>query len=881
MWRRTPFGPLPPLLGFSLGALTFHLQGRLWPPAVLWALALAGAGLLLLGSGLGAALAKVRWPAAGTVPSHVVGLPAWERRLHTGFLAAVLFGLCWAGLQAARGVDSRLDPALEGRPLRLHGWVSAMPSRFEQGWRYRFWVQACEDPDCPVGQTLRLNAYAQQGRSAGPPAPLAALPVGRPICLSARLKRPLAPLNPDAFDAELRALEEGVVAIGSLRATVPCPQTAWPLQASAWEQVPARLLTGIEWLRTRLRDRLVRSLSTPSLRAADRLAKRQGRAGEEAREEQEPVFERLRPVAAATLVALVVGEQNAIPGRWWTIFNLTGVGHLMSISGLHITLFAGLMLAALKALCQVRIVARALHRLRLSPVRLRWSLAVAAALGYSLIAGWGIPAQRTCWMLTAAAWSLNSGRSKRLSRVLALAAFMVTLLDPWAPMAPGFWLSFAAVAALVWFGGREQLQRGAAWREAVRAQVAATLALAPMGALFFGAFSVVGPLANAWAIPFVSALLTPYVLGCALLCLVLPTLASWLLLPALWATAWMLHVLEWMSTWPMAAWPLARPSGVTLVLASLACVALLAPMPLRGRPLFALGIVPLLSTPGEHPRPGELWLSAFDVGQGMAVLIESDGRRLLYDAGPSHGSDSEAATRIILPYLRSRGIDHVDALVVSHLDKDHSGGALEVTRKLHPDWIASSVERPFLEREHLPCREGQQWQWGQGAYRFLHPPEVNTTAVRSSTNARSCVLVLQHPLVSLMLPGDLEKAQEKRLLETYGSGSLRADVLLAPHHGSASSSSAAFLDAVAPRWAIFQVGYRNRFRHPNDQVLLRYQARSVEVLRSDHHGFIQMRFAPGRDPQVIRWRLRDPPYWRLPGRPQAGGDPSAGLTGKG
>jgi competence protein ComEC len=500
-------------------------------------------------------------------------------------------------------------------------------------------------------------------------------------------------------------------------------------------------------------------------------------------------------------------------------------------------------------------------------------------------------------MLAAAAWALNTGRSKRMSQVLALAAAVVTVMDPWAPMAAGFWLSFAAVAALVWCGAREYFSPQPWYQSAIRSQVAATIALAPMGAMFFGSFSLVGPLANAFAIPFVSSLLTPFVLCTGLLSTFWSSAASVLLYPAILSTRWMLQVLEWMAGFSWAGMTLMRPNGFVLIVASLACIGLLSPFSSKRRELrieggrpnrldsrpattvldrlrfqllsprlaYALGLVTLISAPLERPRAGELWLTSFDVGQGMAILIETDHGRLLYDAGPSYGSESEAGSRIIIPYLRARGFDSIDALVVSHLDSDHSGGAKEVAKKLAPHWVSSSLSEhaSLFGRKHIPCREGQAWQWGDAQWRFLHPGEINTTAVKSKTNAKSCVLHLKHPAASLLLPGDLEAAQERRLVSQYGFEGLKSRVLVAPHHGSASSSSAAFLEAVGPEWAIFQVGYRNRFKHPSHKVLPRYEELGVQILRSDHHGAIQMRFKVGQEPIIRRFRQDDPPYWRM------------------
>jgi competence protein ComEC len=810
-----------PLLSVPLAAFCFQANGELMAT---WAV--VGLVLVVLSALAGAALWRNHsWPKL---------LCLW---LAYGGLSALN-----ADGQAKQALELRLAPEVEGEVLLVKGFVNAMPLHGEQGIRYRFWVSACQGQACPLARTLRLSQYAGFGKNRD--LSLAEFPSDRDLCLQVKLKRPVSTLNPYAFDAELRALEEGIAATGGIRAVLDCGPltTRFTAHASLAEQVMPRLLATVERARARLRDSLRRALE---LASSDR--------------------DRLSLAAKATIVALVVGEQSAISNAWWTIFNQTGVGHLMSISGLHITLFAALTLGALRLLFRVKRVFAVLLCLRIAPSTFSWLLAVMAAFSYSLISGWGIPAQRTCWMLAAAAWGLSCGRSKRMSKVLALGAALVTVLDPWAPMAAGFWLSFGAVAALVWCGARDDSRPQPWYRSALRTQSAATLSLAPLGAMFFGSFSMVGPLANAFAIPFVSSLLTPYVLITSLLSTLWSAAAGWVLVPAVWSTRWMLIALESLANLPWSTLTLARPSGFGLLVASLACAGLLSPMgKARVKALYGLGLLPLMTIPVETPQEDELWLTAFDVGQGMAVLIETSTRRLMYDAGPSYGSESEAGSRIILPYLRARGISSIDAMVISHADNDHSGGARELAGKLKPAWTASSLtdSERLYQRRHYPCVEGQRWVWGNAQWEFLHPALNNVTAVKSTTNARSCVLQLRHPAVTVLLPGDLEAAQEKRLVAQYGE-LLQSQVLLAPHHGSASSSSEAFLKAVKPTWAIFQVGYRNRFRHPSSKVLPRYEALGTGILRSDRDGAIHLRFKSGRPPEVRRIRMEQPPYWRI------------------
>jgi len=606
----------------------------------------------------------------------------------------------------------------------------------------------------------------------------------------------------------------------------------------------------------------------------------------------------------------VVGDQAAIEPAWWERFNRTGVGHLMSISGLHITMLAGL------AVWTVRRLWRLLPGLPrrggswqplaawLTAPHASWVGGMLVAFGYAGLAGWGLPAQRTCWMLAAAGLALLSGRARSVRDILCTAAAVVCVLDPWAPMAAGFWLSFAAVAAIVWHGAR--VRPGAAqtageprraWgpraksmlAEAGRSQVAATVSLLPLGALFFSSVSLVGPLANAVAIPLVSGLVTPLALAGALLALLPLPLGGYVLGLAALATEGLLALLRWCDAFSWAAVVLPAPSPAALALAVLACAVLLAPWPVPGRAWAAGGLLPLLLAPVAAPRPGELWITALDVGQGMAVLVETPQGRLLYDTGPAWSADSDAGQRLIGPYLRSRGIDRLQLMVVSHPDSDHAGGALSLLRQLHVERLASSLpaDHPVVAAaaRHEPCRLGGAWHWGDTAFAWLHPSDLEPPVKRGADNATSCVLRIVSPAGSVLLAGDIEAAQEARILRRSPAHDLRADVLLAPHHGSATSSSEPWLAAVAPRWALFQVGYRNRFGHPAARVLQRYHDAGIEVLRTDRDGAVSMRLAAGKAPRIVRERLDDAPYWRLrvdppPGGWQPGRAEAAGAAGR-
>ncbi|MBK8767206.1 MAG: DNA internalization-related competence protein ComEC/Rec2 [Burkholderiaceae bacterium] len=798
------------------------------------------------------------WPRAAVRLSSRRTAAAWLFGAAVVFLAA-----SHAVLRAHAALAERLPPALEGVDLVVTGVIDEMPTPAQYGWRTRLRIESCEPGTqaCPGPILIRLNWpagpwAASRGAPDRPANRDGAAPfrAGERWRLTVRLRRPLAPQNPGLFDGELRALEDGIAAHGSVRDGIRT--TVRPTRIDAFD---GRVRSVLEGLRTDLRDAMVRALPDSAA-----------------------------PVRGV-LVALVVGDQSAIPGASWAQFNRTGVGHLMSISGLHITMLAAMAVWGVRRLWRGRLIG-----LMAAP-RAAWLGGLCVAFGYSALAGWGLPAQRTCWMLAAGGLALLSGRSRAAVPVLCSAAAVVCLFDPWAPTAIGFWLSFGAVAAIFWHGSRlsphsppepvvpapavpppawhERLRvRLLPWLAAAgRTQLAATLAMLPLGVLFFSSVSLVGPLANALAIPVVSGLVTPLALVGASGALGWPSAGAWLLRAAAWLTDGLLAILSWGDGLAWAALGLPSPSAAAAVLAVLACALLLAPWPVPGRAWAGAGLLPLLLGPVRSPAPDALWLTVLDVGQGMAVLVETAQGRLLYDTGPAYGEDSDAGARVLLPYLRSRGIDRLQALVVSHRDTDHAGGALSLMGQMPLDWLASSLApgHPIVlaAPRHHACRLGDEWRWGEVLFQWLHPGGREDPARRTSSNARSCVLRIRSPAGVALLAGDIESAQEKALIDEQGEAGLRADVLLVPHHGSATSSSPAFLRAVSPTWAVFQVGYRNRFKHPAPRVLQRYEQAGIGILRTDYDGAVTLRLRPGQPAVVERQRRTSRPYWRLAGDP--------------
>jgi competence protein ComEC len=550
------------------------------------------------------------------------------------------------------------------------------------------------------------------------------------------------------------------------------------------------------------------------------------------------------------------------------VFNRTGIGHLVSISGLHITMVAGMVAALVNALWRRSFFTEAQLPLLLPAQKAAVLAGALTAFVYVLLAGFGVPAQRTLYMIVTVAVALWSGRIVGVSQLLCAALFVVLLLDPWAVLWPGFWLSFGAVAMLLYAGvGRTKPAAAESglgkWKEALRGacrtQYAVTVGLVPLTLLLFGQVSLVSPVANALAIPLVSFVITPLSLAGS----VLPApLSQWTLLTAHWLVELLARFLGWLSALPPAVWATPLPAWWMFLPALFGTIWLLAP---RGWPARWLGIaawMPLLLNQAAHPERG-FDAIALDIGQGNAVLIETRRHRLLYDTGPVYSPESDAGERAILPYLRARGIAALDAMVVSHSDADHSGGALSILDEIPVDLVTTSLgaENPIVRAasRHRPCVAGQAWEWDGVRFEMLHPPAGLYADGIWKPNAHSCTLKVSYGGQALLLPGDIEAPQEALLLATMPE-KLKSTVLLAPHHGSGTSSTPAFLDAVAPEAAIFQVGYRNRYRHPKPEVFERYAERGIRRLRSDRDGAVLLRF-DGRV-RLDAWRSLHRRYWQ-------------------
>ncbi|OIO10326.1 MAG: DNA internalization-related competence protein ComEC/Rec2, partial [Gallionellaceae bacterium CG1_02_60_325] len=431
----------------------------------------------------------------------------------------------------------------------------------------------------------------------------------------------------------------------------------------------------------------------------------------------------------------------------------------------------------------------------------------------------------------------------------------VLLADPWAVLSAGFWLSFGAVT-LIFYVTANRLGQPHWLKTYGKVQWAMMVGLIPPLLALFQQLSLISPVANALAIPLVSFVVVPLTLLGAL------PLFDWALPLAHWALALCMDFLQWLDRLPLAVWTQHAPPDWSIALGVLGAAWILAP---HGFPLRALGailLLPMFLVTPEKPAPDSARILIFDVGQGLAVAVQTAQHTLLFDTGPDFSGEADSGNRILVPVLRAMGIARLDGLILSHGDLDHVGGTASVREALVPDWIKTSMaaDHPLLAGASSvrPCRDGDVWQWEGVTFEILHPGATSASR-KQHDNDQSCVLRISIGTRHILLTGDIERASEARLLKQHPD-KLPATLLVAPHHGSKSSSTHAFVFAVAPQQVVFTSGYRNRFHHPHPTVVARYARQGAELLRSDRDGAILIEMNK-EDFSLEPWRRTHRRYW--------------------
>ena len=661
-----------------------------------------------------------------------------------------------------------------------------------------------------------------------PPATFPAMIPGQVWRMALNLRPPSGARNPHGFDYEGYMFARGIRAQGGVRGT--------PVL---------------------LRDEPWASLEVVAQRTRYRV-----------REQMRLYLEGMR--YGPVLMALAIGDQAGVQADDWLVFNRTGITHLVSISGSHITMIAALGAAAVLWLWR-RLRFRGVWLAERLPAQLAAAMAaLLVAWFYCLLAGWGVPARRTFLMLAVVAIAYTTRQRPGPSRVLLLAAWLAVCMDPWSLMASGFWLSFGAVAVLMLYGSRKVVAataRRPRWQRWSKAlgfaaglQLAVSFALLPVLGRLFHEVSLVSPLANAYAIPLISLVVTPLALLLAAASTVpgmeLP--AQWLALGGHYCLEWMMAPTAALALFPAASIATAAAPWPVTLLALVGVVLALMPQGPPARRAAWLLLLPAMLWRPDRPQEGGWKAVALDVGQGSAIVIQTKTHAILFDAGVRRSPENEEGSRTIAPYLKARGIRQLDAVLVSHDDIDHAGGlagvlqALPVLKSSTPfllqTWLAKEERSLGMQKGSIPkpqsmddCVQGMQWTWDGVRFSVLWPLYGNTVAsagsksIKGGSNAASCVLLVEGRHHSLLLTGDIGVAQERELVQR-GLG--RVDVVLAAHHGSKTSSSDTFVQAVRARHVIAQAGAWSRFGHPHPQVERRWQRAGAGFWRTDLDGAV-------------------------------------------
>jgi competence protein ComEC len=736
-------------------------------------------------------------PGAATVA--VVAVAAASLTLasrHWAPLAFALgFGWCW--IVASERLAARLDPELEGRSLALRGTVASVPQRLAGGTRFWFAIE----PAAGLPTRAELTWY-----EAG-----AAPKAAERLALVARLRRPRGFANPGGVDQEARMLREGIGASGYVKSASS--------EGRGWrERLGHPVLAARGAIADTIRDAL----------------------GE-------------RP-ATGIVTGLAVGQQDALSREQWQQLARSGTSHLMAISGMHIGMFA-----AVAAWLTLRVQR---WRQRRGALGARRDAAVlvgtAAAFGYSLLAGWSVPTQRTMIMIGLVGASLLMRRRVGAADALALGAIAVLSLDPLAPLAVGFWLSFGAVAAILLASAGAVGHTGAITGFG-QAQLAVTVGLVPVLAASFGNVSLVSALVNVVAIPLYTLCVVPAVLLATACALLLPGAGATALRGVAWLIEFTWPLISTPAAWPLATWGVAAlPCWGWIVLVA-GAIAAIVPLPAPGRVAGAAAVLALCAWRAVPPAPGAVHFALLDVGQGLASVVETRHHVLVYDTGPRFRSGTDTGVLVVEPYLRSRGLRQVDLLVASHDDDDHSGGSASLARLMPVRRLAASGHAldGLGHAEH--CRAGTRWNWDGVDFTWLHP----ALPLLPKDNDRSCVLLVRYGARSLLLTGDMQLDSEAEVLARGLPAGI--EIVVVPHHGSRTSSGPGLVDATRPRWALVSAGHRNRWGFPAARVVERWSSAGADLLDTSAAGAIEFDLRPGgTTPSPTEWRLTHLRPWRDP-----------------
>lgn len=744
-------------------------------------------------------------PAGAALASLLLAMTVFRHHMFLRMTTFAILGLVVTSLVAERTIAARLPQQLEGKELLIRGALASLPEASSGRVRFRLRIDdvtfANGEPVDWGTGRIALLSWYRRGGDALP-----ALDSARAHVFRVKLKRPRGLVNPGTFDYERSLFSERVAATGYVREQL----AAQPGNPSSM------LLIARQWTSIRLSEALA-GVPRPGI-----------------------------------IEALSLGVRHGIEEQEWQVLRQTATGHLVAISGLHVGMVAiAAFFVVRRGWARVPVLA-----LRLASPRAAAVAAMIIACLYAALAGFTLPTRRALVMVAVVMLCVIVRRHPPTTAALALALLLVLGMDPLAPLSPGFWLSFGATGVLLYLVCARRTFRPVRW-QLVKLQLAVALGLMPVTLAVFGEQPLLSPLANLFAIPWTTWIVVPCALLGTLLSAFDPAFGRPVLMVAGWATDVMLDVLSVLADLSPGLAPAVASANWKIAAALVGVMVLLQPRGVPGRFAGALWLLPLLAASPPLLAPGDLRLTVLDVGQGLAVVATAGPRTLVYDTGPRFGTGFDAGRSVLVPFLRARGIRRVDVLVLSHANNDHTGGANAVLEAMPVGKVLFNGMLPTVPVE--PCTNGQGWQWGAHDFAVLHPPRGE----RRVDNDQSCVLRISSTAGAVLLTGDIEAAAERALLVT--GLDLTSTVVVAPHHGSATSSTPAFVAATAADIAIFATGYGNRFGFPRPEVRQRWQRAGARWYDTAEHGAVEVIIAADGTPSgVVAARQAERALWRLP-----------------
>lgn len=753
----------------------------------------------------------------------VFSLPFLSRRFQiVRVLIFFIIGFLWALLLAHFVLGVALPGEIQGKDILVTGVIASIPLTDNRKQRFEFDIETLEFNKQKISLRsasnfngkVRISWYRKHNKKTrNNYKNKRKLKAGQRWQFWLRLKQPHGFMNSGGFDYEGWLYQKKIRATGYVRINYKKKQFAKMLDEEA---------NGYNMLilRQNLHDKLKRITSDTEY--------------------------------SGILIALAMGERTGITQKQWQVFRATGTSHLVAISGLHIGLLAGFIFFIIRRLWSYCGSAA----LSLASPRAAAVGALLIAAFYAALSGFAVPSQRALIMLTIVMFSIFKMHKVQASHVLSLALLSVLLLDPVAVLSAGFWLSFAAVAiiGLAAFG---RLTIHNNWRIWGRLQWRISLALIPLLIFLFQQASLVSPLANLLAIPVISFLVVPLVLLATSVIAVMPELAGILYSLADSTLIGLWWFLAYLADTPVSQWFGVKPTILPLFLASLGFALLLAP---KGWPAKYIGlflIIPLIWPKTFSPEFGEAEITLLDVGQGLSVVVQTQQHVLVFDTGPKFSQNFDTGAAVVIPFIRQKNIKKLDMLILSHKDNDHRGGLESIQQEIEIAELVSSHN----EKGSSACYTGQNWFWDGVLFEMLNPDE---SVIYNKGNNASCVLRVSTGTESLLLSADIEKRAEKQLVR-HNYAKLKSTYLVAPHHGSKTSSSLAFLRAVDPEYILIPVGFKNRYRMPHLSVLQRYREMHIPFFSTFKSGAISVLLGKvGRKSSSetpLEYRKQNQRYW--------------------